>query len=113
MARVPTLGQLHPPPGWVWVYCTRYVPLCQHSAPMALAPLIIRWGPEASSDMLRQCARYTACGHKGATLGHPGWVDGEVDGSRFQSRTKHVKLEPEVVPSELTRELSLACRCAR
>ena len=69
MARVPTLG----PPGWVWVYYTRYVPLCQHRAPMALAPLIIRWGPDASSDMLRQCARCTACGHKGATLGHPGW----------------------------------------
>jgi hypothetical protein len=43
MARVATLGQLHRPPGWVWVHCARCVPLCQHHAPMALAPLIIRW----------------------------------------------------------------------
>jgi hypothetical protein len=46
---VATLGELHHPPGWVWVHCTRYVPLCQHRAPMALAPLVIRWGPDASS----------------------------------------------------------------
>ena len=27
-----TLGQLHRPPGWVWVYCARCVPMCQHRA---------------------------------------------------------------------------------
>src|SRR5262245_6455512 len=65
MARVlipATLVQLHRPPGWVWVYCARYIPPCQHHAPMALAPLIIRWGPDTSSDVLRQCARCTVCG---------------------------------------------------
>ena len=41
---------------------------------MALVPLIIRWGAEASSDRLRQRARCTKCGHKGATLQHPGWA---------------------------------------
>jgi hypothetical protein len=76
-----TLGQLHRPPGWVWVHCARYVPLCQHHAPMALAPLTIRWRGDASSDMLRRCARCTLCGHKGATLKHPGWKNGE-SGSR-------------------------------
>ena len=45
-----------------------------HRAPMAFVPLIIRWGAEASSDQLRQCARCTKCGHKGATLQHPGWA---------------------------------------
>jgi hypothetical protein len=34
---------------------------------------VIRWGPNASSDVLRQRARCTACGHKGATLTHPTW----------------------------------------
>jgi hypothetical protein len=34
--RVPTPSEIHRPPGWVWVHCTRYVPLCQHHAPMAL-----------------------------------------------------------------------------
>jgi hypothetical protein len=80
---VPTLGQLHRPPGWVWFYCTRYHPLCQHRAPMALAPLIIRWGPDASSDMLRRCARCTVCGHKGATLQGPGWKNGHVEWEPF------------------------------
>jgi hypothetical protein len=42
---------------------------------MKFAPLIRRWGADASSDKLRRCARCTECGHKGATLQHPGWVD--------------------------------------
>jgi hypothetical protein len=40
---------------------------------MALAPLIIRWGPDASTDKLRQSARCTRCGHKGATLQAVSW----------------------------------------
>jgi hypothetical protein len=36
-------------------------------------PFIIRWGPDASSDVLRQRARCTACGNLGATLQHPSW----------------------------------------
>jgi len=50
---------------------------------MALAPLIIRWGPDASSDMLRRCARCTVCGHKGATLQGPGWKNGHVEWEPF------------------------------
>jgi hypothetical protein len=61
----PTVGQLHRPPGWVRLYCTRYHPLCQHSAPMAVAPLIIRWGPDASSDVLRQCALHRVRAQRG------------------------------------------------
>ena len=38
---------------------------------MALAPLIIRWGGDASSDLLRQSARCKYCGGKGADLQHP------------------------------------------
>jgi hypothetical protein len=45
---------------------------------MALAPLIIRWGPDTSGDTLRLCARCSRCGHKGATLKHPGWVGNGV-----------------------------------
>ena len=66
----PTLGQLQRSHCLTWVYCEK----CLHHAPMALVPLIIRWGDEASSDRLRQCARCTRCGHKGATLQHPGWA---------------------------------------
>src|SRR3954462_1351878 len=52
---VATFGELHCPPGWVRVRCASY-PWCGHHAPMALAPLIIRWGPDTSGDMLRLCA---------------------------------------------------------
>jgi hypothetical protein len=66
----PTLGQLQRSHRWTWVYCEK----CLHHAPMALVPLIIRWGADTSSDRLRRCARCTKCGYKGATLQHPGWA---------------------------------------
>jgi hypothetical protein len=34
---------------------------------------VIRGGANESSDKLRQCARCTGCGSKGATIQHPGW----------------------------------------
>jgi len=34
------------------------MPVCRHHAPMALAPLVIRWGPDMSTDMLRRCTRH-------------------------------------------------------
>ena len=36
-----------------------------------LAVPVIRWGADASSDVLRQRPRCTACGRKGAVLKHP------------------------------------------
>jgi hypothetical protein len=68
---VPTLAELREHSAWTWVYCER----CQHHAPVAFVPLMIRWGANVSSDKLRACARCNVCGHKGATLQHPGWVD--------------------------------------
>ena len=75
---VPTLGQIQRPPGWVWLICDRYPP-CLHRKAVALAPFIIRWGPDASSDMLRRCARCQKCGHRGATLQVPAWTSYGVD----------------------------------
>ena len=43
-------------------------------------------GSNASSDTLRRCAKCTACGHKGATLQHPGWVDSVVGFQPFPSQ---------------------------
>jgi hypothetical protein len=71
---VPTLGELRKSSSWVWVYCEK----CLHHAPVAFVPLMIRWGGDASSDKLRRCARCTACGHKGATLQHPGWAGAHI-----------------------------------
>ena len=69
-----TLGDLHRATPWLWLYCEK----CRHSAPIACAVPVIRWGPNTSSDKLRRCARCTACGHKGATLQHPGWGGADV-----------------------------------
>jgi hypothetical protein len=67
---VPTLAELRRHSAWFWLYCER----CLHHAPVAFVPLMIRWGADASSDKLRQSARCTKCGHKGATLQHPSWA---------------------------------------
>jgi hypothetical protein len=80
----PTLAELRKHGSWVWVYCEK----CLHRAPVAFVPLMIRWGGDASSDKLRRCARCTACGHKGATLQHPGWAGAQVGFQPFP--TDHV-----------------------
>jgi hypothetical protein len=78
--RTPTMGEMQRTPGgWVWVYCER----CNHSTPMAVAPLVIRWGANVSSNKLRRSARCTACGHRGATLRRASWVGGAVEWQPF------------------------------
>jgi hypothetical protein len=77
MAPVPTLGQIPSSARLGLGHLDRYPP-CLHRAPLALAPLIIRWGADTSSDVLRQCARCTVCGHKSATLQTAPWVSGEI-----------------------------------
>lgn len=68
---IPTLGELFKnQPRWVWLTCTNGY-FCQHRAAMPLAPLIIRWGENASSDKLRRCARCSRCGAWGAYTHHP------------------------------------------
>jgi hypothetical protein len=70
---VPTLGALLQAPYWTWLCCS-----CGHRVPVALVPFVIRWGADASSDMLRRQARCSVCGRRGATLQHPGWEDETV-----------------------------------
>jgi hypothetical protein len=69
-----TLGDLHRATPWLWLYCEK----CRHSAPIACVVPVIRWGPDISSDKLRRCARCTSCGHRGATLQHPGWGGADI-----------------------------------
>jgi hypothetical protein len=73
---IPTLESFSPP--WVWIDCTNTAANCHHSAPMAVTPLVIRWGFGTSSDKLRASARCTKCGHKGASLRAPSWKDSVV-----------------------------------
>ena len=69
-----TLGDLQRATPWVRLWCER----CQHHSPLACAVALIRWGASASSDVLRERARCTACGRKGATLQHPSWAGEHV-----------------------------------
>src|SRR5215831_21283595 len=80
-AQAATLGEINTPPHWFWVCCEGSD--CGHHAPMAITPLVIRWGPNTSSDKLRRSARCTVCGRKGATLKHPSWHDEQVGWQPF------------------------------
>ncbi len=37
---------------WCWIKCTR----CPHMRAVAIAPWVIRWGPDEWQDMLRETA---------------------------------------------------------
>ena len=65
----PTLEERRQAAPWLWVNCRNSA--CLHQAPLAIMPLIIRWGPDASSNQLRQNARCKKCGKRGADLQHP------------------------------------------
>jgi hypothetical protein len=47
------------------------------------APFVIRWGPDTSSDALRKNLCCKACGHRGASLLHPSWVDIQIGWQPF------------------------------
>jgi len=64
-----SLGALRKSSCWLWLYCNA----CGRGVPVALAPFIIRWGAEASGDVLRRSFRCRACGGKGATTILPSW----------------------------------------
>lgn len=68
-----TLGELqrNGAGGFVHAYCNR--PTCGASRPLAIAPYVIRWGADASSDLLRKNLVCERCKHKGASLYHPSW----------------------------------------
>jgi hypothetical protein len=57
---------------------------------MALAAPVILWGADAPSDKLRQCARCTACGNRGATL--MGAERGRTDFAEERAETAERKL---------------------
>ncbi len=66
-----TLSQLHKGSLWLMAHCTRTG--CNHGRPISVAWAVIRWGPDASSDVLRRNLVCEACGHRGAVLYHPSW----------------------------------------
>jgi hypothetical protein len=55
---------------------------------MAIAPFVIRWGPDAPSDMLRRSARCSKCGAKGATLMLPSASDLQYELQRLSGNDR-------------------------
>ena len=85
---VPTLGDLQRGSSkWVWAICNGLDEsgriACLHRAPLALAPYVIRWGADASSNVMRERLRCAVCGHRGALLQHPGWTGNDVGDEPF------------------------------
>ncbi len=68
---VATLAQLRASTCWVWLICDG----CGRQRPIALAPFLIRWGGDASSDLIRRSARCSTCGQVGARTMHPSFMD--------------------------------------
>ena len=69
-----TLESMQRNPKWIWLYCRA----CPHKAPTAIAPFVIRWGPNTPAAMLRRSARCSRCGAKGAGTMHPSWGDTNI-----------------------------------
>ena len=90
----PTLEEMRQSAPWLWVLCRNVK--CMHRAPMAITPLIIRWGGNASSDQLRASARCLKCGKRGADLQHPGAQSSDI------AIAYHVRAEDWHPPSRYT-----------
>jgi hypothetical protein len=85
----PTLEEMRRSVPWLWVHCANSQ--CRHTVPMALTSLIIRWGADASSDVLRQSARCTKCWHKGATLQLFLWRELVLSAQKHKHLIDHVR----------------------
>ena len=56
---------------WMWLYCEARG--CGYPAAVLLAPLIIRWGPDAPWERTRHCFRCTKCGGRETSTRTPSW----------------------------------------
>jgi hypothetical protein len=70
-----TLAELRKDACWIWLICNR----CMHRRPFALAPFIIRYGGNTSSNLFRNNGRCGRCGKKGGvTIQGPSWAGTEI-----------------------------------
>jgi hypothetical protein len=85
---IATLGELHQTaPRWFWAHCSNGA--CRRRRAMPLAPFVIAFGQDASSDVLRRNLKCAKCGHRGVSLQHPSWLnsqDGEQPFPREQEQ---------------------------
>jgi hypothetical protein len=77
----PTLGETALQASWLWVYCeTRG---CHHRAPLRLAPLVARFGRDATNGRFKHLLTCTRCGAHDASFRLPSWVNSEVGMAPF------------------------------
>ena len=70
---IPTLKELQQTTPWVWLYCADNQ--CGHHVATTLAWAVIRYGPDASTKVLRKNPRCQLCGNIGAVIQLPSWVN--------------------------------------
>src|SRR5258708_21471744 len=78
---VPTLGDLAGQTSWLWIHCEARD--CHHRAPMELAGVVARFGDSTTSNVLRERARCSLCGARGASLRLPSWVNSVTGAAPF------------------------------
>jgi len=67
---VPTIGALaKSEPRWIWANCNTVN--CGHARAVPLIPFLIRWGADASSNLLRQNLSCSKCGARGVYITLP------------------------------------------
>ena len=80
MERVQSIAELQQSSRWLWIYCEGE--RCGHSSAMAIAPLVIRWGPRLRPTY-STAPLAARCGRKRATLRHPSWASTIVGFEEF------------------------------
>lgn len=76
-----TIGDLLAEAGWVILNCEN--PACGRRVATQLPAFIEKFGPDASSDLVRDTARCAECGHKGVTTTTPSWAGADKRWSVF------------------------------
>ena len=61
---------------WLWICCRN--PKCGRQVPLAIAPLIIRLGPDYEFEEFRSRAACSECGHRGVLTMMPSWGGSDI-----------------------------------
>ncbi len=89
-----SLGAIRRLTSWVWLYCDNvdHRGICGHYCAIPLAPFIIRWGKDASSDLLRKSFVCSKCGARTTSIKHPSWADRQIGFQMFPSEAAMASL---------------------
>lgn len=100
---VPTLGALQrgDQGKWLWLTCNA----CQNHVAIPIAPFAIRWGTNASSNLLRRRMRCSRCGTKSTSIAIPSWIDMQIGWQPFP--VENGSGHPRIVARPALREIGV------